>query len=205
MFFHSMKVKIGDTELCISFLFAALLSLLTAFDKSYSIIICFFSILFHELSHAVVLHAFGVRINRIILNPFGVLIDREDETLSKKKKIAVSAAGIIFNFSACVVFVLLYWILKKQILLNSALVNLLLGALNALPVKNLDGGDIAEIILIEKFGEKRGIKKLSALSVCVSLLLAAAGTAVFFAADFNPTLLILSANLLFFSVLKKTA
>ncbi len=200
-----MKVKIGDTELCISFLFAAMLSVLTAFDKSYSTIVCFFSILFHELSHVLMLCVFGVKINRIILNPFGVLIDCEDELLGKKKKIAVSAAGIVFNFSACVIFVLLYRILKKQILLNSAFVNFLLGALNALPVKNLDGGDIVGMILTEKYGEACGRKRLSVLSVSVSLLLSIAGAAVFFTADFNPTLLILSANLLFFSVLKKTA
>ena len=198
-----MRVNFRGTEVYISFLFTLLLSFMIAFDASLTVLMCFISIILHELAHTLMLCIFKVPVRKLELQPFGIYIEHAECMLRQKEQIFVSAAGVMLNLFTALMFSLVYIFCKNQFFLKIAMINFLLFIFNFLPVNNLDGGDLLKICLTLKLGNERGCAIFRRVSFCVSAGMIICGIAVFIWLNHNPSLLIISVNLLFYCFINK--
>lgn len=130
-------------------------------------VLFFFSILLHELSHAVVGRAFGIPVRRITLFIFGGMAHMEREPPSPKAELLMAAAGPITSIAIGVaatagavalmpmplesvqdpVLALSYVGPIATLLFWLGPVNILLGVFNLVPGFPLDGGRVLRAIL----------------------------------------------------------
>ncbi len=144
-----MKFKLFGTEIYISFLFLAMVTVMIAFDKTGLILPTLFSVICHEAGHLFCMWALGSTPKRIKLIPACVQIT---DSIVRRYKIdnAVSLCGPMVNILLFFVFYINYSIWKSEPVLIFAFLNLILGLFNLLPVKGLDGGRILHNIIAQK-------------------------------------------------------
>lgn len=117
-----------------------------------TVLLFFFSILFHEVSHSLVAKKNGIQVGRISLFIFGGMSEIEKEPDKPITELLMSIAGPISSFVLSGIFAII-WFLTKQIpaIHISAgyltLINLILGIFNLLPGYPLDGGRVLRSII----------------------------------------------------------
>lgn len=151
-------------------------------------IITYLSLLCHELIHLFFLCRKKVLLHRIVLEPFGICIETENDPPAST---VVYLSAPIFNL--LVVF-FLYIGYKNNLIplyLDWLFANLFLGVLNLLPCLPLDGGRALFCILKKYTNEKKAQKTVKAFSLVFSLLLCSAGTLLLYQTDNNPSLLMI--------------
>ena len=193
-----MKLKIRNTEIYISFLFSLLLSFLIAFDASLTVLVCFISIILHELAHTLMLCILKAPIRKLEFQPFGIYIEHSEYMLCRRQRLLVASAGVIFNLLFAVILMVIYIAGKNQTFLKISMINFLLFLFNSLPVKNLDGGDMLKVFLELRLGFDKGSRVFKRVSLITSILMMIAGAVVFLKFNHNPSLLIISLTLLFY-------
>ena len=106
-----------------------------------------FSIVFHELSHALVARRRGLRMHGITLFIFGGVAEMADEPRDAKTEFLMAVGGPIASFVLAFVFYQIYLFVGREpptalggVLYYFAFINLLLGAFNLVPGFPLDGG-----------------------------------------------------------------
>jgi len=116
----------------------------------------FASVLLHELSHAIVARARGQEPRGIMLFVFGGVSDISEAT-APMDEFLISIAGPFSSFALAAAF----WVGRGlvqpgtpvgEIVTYLALVNLLLGAFNLLPVSPLDGGRVLRSVVWQATG-----------------------------------------------------
>lgn len=126
-------------------------------------LIAFFVVTLHELTHALVAELYGLDIDRIEIWPFGGMakisgLDAQDPYVETM----VAVSGPLMNFF----WAALAWGLKSVLPLDPAAVllfidaNLAIGALNLLPVTPLDGGRLARAYLARQVGYKEAERRV---------------------------------------------
>ena len=141
-----MKFKIFSTEINVSFLFMAVLTLALIIDKTGFILPVFLATVFHEAGHLAamfVLHCQPKKINLIpgsiqIVRGFGVRAQGE---------FFILLSGPLSNLLFAAISFLFYYFLKVSFFISFSAVNLLIFAFNLLPVRGLDGGSILYLTL----------------------------------------------------------
>ena len=113
-------------------------------NKSFTPLIPFAAAFLHELGHIAVMSLCGQKIKKITVLPFGVDIKKSHSVTSYKADIAVSSAGLAVNLA---VFILCFFLPKSAWAEQLRSANLFLMAVNILPIKNLDGGQVIEKLL----------------------------------------------------------
>jgi Zn-dependent protease len=121
-------------------------------------VLLFATVVVHELSHAFVARALGVRVRDIVLHPLGGMTRLDWTARDPRKEALISTAGPAINL----VLALAVWgILKitdgegpvvEWVLAPLLLVNLALGALNLVPAFPMDGGRILRAMLATRMG-----------------------------------------------------
>jgi len=110
----------------------------------------FFSILFHEFSHAIVARRFDIPITGITLFIFGGVAELEKEPPSAKSEFLMAIAGPIASYVLAVVFYTIAVVLPPAtaampiaaVFSYLALINTVLATFNLLPAFPLDGGRV---------------------------------------------------------------
>ncbi|MHA7827054.1 MAG: site-2 protease family protein [Roseovarius sp.] len=110
----------------------------------------FFSILFHEFSHAIVARRFDIPITGITLFIFGGVAELEKEPPSAKSEFLMAIAGPIASYVLAVVFYTIAVVLPPAtaampvaaVFTYLALINTVLATFNLLPAFPLDGGRV---------------------------------------------------------------
>jgi Zn-dependent protease/CBS domain-containing protein len=106
----------------------------------------FFSIIFHEFSHAIVARRYGLPITGITLFIFGGVAEMDEEPASPKVEFLMAVAGPVASVILAAVFFGIYagaagWSQPVGgILAYLAVINLLLAVFNLIPAFPLDGG-----------------------------------------------------------------
>lgn len=119
------------------------------------------SVLLHELAHLVAMYLLGCRPTEIKLIPSQVVIVR-DVSLKCRNEILISFSGPLLNL---ILFFIFYFFLPEF-----AVINLLFGVFNLLPLKGVDGGEIVEVLISAFFGEKTAVIILKILNISVCTL-----------------------------------
>lgn len=196
-----MKFKIFGTQIHITFLFMAFITILIATDKSGFLLFMMVSVILHEMAHLFVMRKIGSNPKSVKLIPACIQISRGIGSKSGGD-IFVSLAGPLINLLLFAAFYINSLIYPSEKVMTFAAVNLILGAINLLPAKGLDGGCILYSLLKLKLneGKCRLILNISTVAVCFSALII--GIYLYLKSNGNVSLIIFSLYLLMSVLIK---
>lgn len=195
-----MTFTVGGCRVTIGFLFLAVLALLLALDRSGIALVGIACAALHESAHLIAMGLTGERPQEMHFTVFGIdLIKSCQEARSYQKDILVSLAGPIANLAAAA---LCFFVFQQQFILFLA-ANLLLFALNILPIVPLDGGQALISLLCLHMEPEKAVKIVSIISFCVLVPLAAVGFFVLLRSRWNFTLLFVACYLMALLLMKK--
>ncbi len=154
----------------------------------------------HECAHAFAAAKLGYKLNRIILMPFGAVIDVDLKGISFKDEIYVALCGPLCNLVTAVFFVALWWFVPTMYAFTDTVFysSLYIALVNFLPAYPLDGGRILKCALGRAFSKttpEQSLAERKADKICktITLLLATLFLLSFFLffakGRVNPTLL----------------
>jgi Zn-dependent protease/CBS domain-containing protein len=131
------------------------------------ILVLFFLVVCHELSHSLQAKKYGVKVKDITLLPIGGIASMESIPDNPKQELAISLRGPLFNFVlAALAFLPVYYFLGPKVLFSLPVLenleswpgtfaaifwlNLVLGVFNLLPAFPMDGGRIFRAFLAQQ-------------------------------------------------------
>ena len=88
-----MQITVFGCKIYISVLFPALLSLILFFDQSGVMLFGVAAVVLHELGHLIVMLLFHLLPDEIVLQPAGIQIKRNMNTLGSGKRLLIAFAG----------------------------------------------------------------------------------------------------------------
>ncbi len=196
-----MRFKFLGTEIYISFLFAAVITAMIAFDRTGYILPLLFAVIMHEFGHLCAMWIFECAPKRIRLVPAAVEITSKIN-FSGKNEIIIAACGPAVNLILFFTLWFNYLAFNKEMSLICGMINLLIGIFNLLPVTGLDGGTILYNILCRKTEEGRArlIMRIINLSVAAALLIIA--VCLCFKGQFNLSFFIIGLYLIVMGLMK---
>ena len=114
----------------------------------------------HELAHAVSAAKLGYKLNKIVLMPYGAIIDGDLKEISLKDELSVALAGPLCNLMTAAAFAALWWFYPTSYAYTdtACFISLSIALVNLVPAYPLDGGRALKCILISCFlahGKKR--------------------------------------------------
>lgn len=129
----------------------------------------------HELAHALAAAKLGYRLNKVVLMPFGALIDGDLEGLRWKDEIFVALAGPFCNLCTALLFLSLWWLYPSTYPFTDTAfyASLTIFAVNLVPAYPLDGGRVLKNALFSHFCkrvEPQAAKEKSAI-ICKKITL----------------------------------
>ena len=139
---HPLFWLVGAWYACTGELFLFFLSALVAIQ--------------HELAHAYAAAKLGYKLNRIVLMPFGAVIDGDMQGISLKDEIIVALYGPLCNLITAVFFVALWWFTPTMYAFTDVAFysSLAIALVNLLPAYPLDGGRILKCSLAKILSKK---------------------------------------------------
>ncbi len=197
-----MKFKLLGTEIYISFLFAALLTLMLATDRTGLVLPTFFAVLMHEIGHLFAMWVSECAPKRIRLIPASVQIT-SPITKRYRNDIIIAICGPLVNFVLFFTLYFNYIVYKKEITLYYALLNLLIGLFNSLPVCGLDGGTVLKAIISKRKGPDKAAIFLKIITIITAVLIIAAAVILTIKHKFNMSLFIIGIYLIIMTLANK--
>lgn len=162
---HPLFLLVGVLYACTGDLFLFLLSTLVAIQ--------------HECAHAFASARLGYKLNKIVLMPFGAVIDGDLQGIRFKDEIYVALCGPLCNLFTALFFVALWWLAPTMYAFTdtACLSSLAIALVNLLPAYPLDGGRILRCALSRTFlkkypSEDFAVKKAEKICRIVTLFFA---------------------------------
>ena len=152
----------------------------------------------HELAHAIAAEKRGFKLNRIVLMPYGAVIDGDLSECPLQSEIAVALAGPICNFLTAAGFVALWWVCPSSYPYTdtACYISFWTAVVNLLPAYPLDGGRVLSAWLHKRVGEKKAVRIRRSVSLLISFALSAAFVALCFKRGFEIGMLLFCVFLL---------
>ena len=191
-----MQITVFGCKIYISVLFPALLSLILFFDQSGVMLFGVAAVVLHELGHLIVMLLLHLLPDEIVLQPAGIQIKRNMNTLGSGKRLLIAFAGCGANLLVATGSYFVYSQTLHQLWLLFCACNILLGVFNFLPVFGLDGYDILYILLCNMANAKAADLACKIISALVVLFILTLSIWAFCMKAINPSLLITSVYLL---------
>ena len=164
-----MRFRFLGTDIYISFIFIALITLMLATDKTGLALPMFFSVFIHETGHLFAMWLLDCAPKSIRLIPASVQITRSISN-HYKSDIIIALMGPVVNIFLFGVLYFNYTCFKNKITLIYALINLIIGVFNMLPVTGLDGGTVLFSVLARKFDFNRSMLILRVITALLAIL-----------------------------------
>ena len=154
----------------------------------------------HECAHAFAAARLGYKLNKIVLMPFGAVIDGDLRGISLKDEIFVAAWGPLCNLFTAFFFAAVWWFEPTVYAFTDTAYysSLAIALVNLLPAYPLDGGRILKCVLenflskTRKFrltAEKTAERFCRAITLLISIVFFVLFTCLLAEKEFNPTLL----------------
>ena len=193
-----MTLSIGNCRVTVGFLFVAVLAFFFSIDTYGMAGPGIAAAALHECGHLAVLALVGEPPKAIRLHAFGAEIVRRGEPRGYLREAAVDLAGPCANLFLLGGCAIAGFGAKKF-----AAANLLIGALNLLPVDPLDGGQALHALLCLRLREETAAHIVTAVSVLTILPLAVAGFWLLLRSRYNFSLLLAGCYLMLLLLLKR--
>ena len=196
-----MKLKLLGTEIYISFLFMAVISLMLATDRTGLLLPTLFAVLMHEIGHLFAMWVLDCSPKQIKLIPASVQITAP-LTSKYKNDIIIAIIGPIVNLLLFFVLYINFLCFKNSIILNYALINLLITIFNLMPVIGLDGGTILFSVLAKKTEYNKAILTLKIITLIVAAAVIFLAVTLTIRGKINISLYIIGIYLVIASIIK---
>lgn len=169
-----MRFRLFGTEIYVSFLFAALITLMLACDRTGLALPTLFAVFMHECGHLFAMWALDCEPKRVRLIPASVEITRSIHT-RYRNDVVIALMGPAVNIVLFFTLYFNYFAFKNETILYYGLINLLVGLFNLLPVAGLDGGTVLYSIIARKSDPNRAMLtiKIITASIAVSVFILA--------------------------------
>jgi len=141
-----INFNIFGIKISVSVGFFGIVTLMLYIDKTGLMLPTAVTVIVHEIGHLIALILFKSKPESIVLKVGTVGISGRF-LLSAKKEIIMLFVCFLLNIFLFFVLFCFYFIFENFVLLNFALVMLVTGVFNLLPIIGLDGGEILKIIL----------------------------------------------------------
>lgn len=196
-----MRFRLFGTEFYISFLFAAVITAMIAFDRTGFILPLFFAILIHETGHLAAMWALDCAPKRIRLVPAAVEITTKIQS-GGKHEIFIALCGPAVNLLLFAALFVNYLAFGNDGYLTVGLINLLIGLFNLLPVTGLDGGTVLFNILCRKTDPSKAVLIMRIINLSVAAAALITAVTLCFKGQFNLSFFILALYLAVMSIIK---
>ncbi|MDD6479490.1 MAG: site-2 protease family protein [Oscillospiraceae bacterium] len=196
-----MQFKLFGTKIYISFIFAAVITVMLFFDRTTLFLPSAIAIILHELGHLFAMWLCECTPKEIKLIPASVQIIRGFSSKPYGESI-IALFGPIVNLVIFLVFLVNYLYFKDEWVIKFGLINLIIGIFNLLPVKGLDGGTVLYNIVSEKKGLRTAERLLNIITFVSSLTLFVLGIFTIINGKVNITVFIMAIYLLLSVVIK---
>ena len=164
-----MRFKIFNTKIYVSFLFLAFLAVFLIIDKSGFALPMILASLCHEFGHLFSMWIFNAAPKEVNLIPGSIQIVSSFTTI--KNNIFISLSGPITNLIIFFTLFLNNKLFETDDFLIFALINLILGLFNLLPIRGLDGGSVVYNIILFYTNEQKSEIVVNAISVVSAVLI----------------------------------
>lgn len=162
-----MKFKLFGTEIYVSFLFAAVISVMLAFDKTGLALPTLIAVAAHELGHLCVMWMLESTPKSIRLIPASVQITRSF-SYCYNNDILIALSGPAVNLLLFFVFYINYLTFKNYGVYCYATINLIVCLFNLLPVTGLDGGTVLFSLIAQKSDVNRAMLTLRIITLILA-------------------------------------
>ncbi len=196
-----MKFKLFGTEIYISFLFCAVVTIMLLTDKTGYMLPALFAIFMHEMGHLFVMWVLECAPKRIKLIPSSVQITTPFQK-RYRNDILIAAAGPAVNIVLFLTLYFNYLAFGNEITLYFALLNLVIALFNLLIVKGLDGGTILYCILAKCKGADKASIILKIITVSIAAVILITAITLTIRGKFNISFYIMGIYLLIMSLIK---
>ena len=193
-----MIFKLFNIEFQISVPFAVMLAFLLVTDKTGMMSASVSAVALHELGHLIWMKRCRTAPKSVKMTVGGVLMVG-NAYCTAKESIAIALAGPVANFVFTAVFYILGLYFDSFLLAAFGVVQFLVGAVNLLPIRGLDGGTVVRILL-EKYCKRNVGLILKLVSIGGSIGVLVLGVAVAVKNTSNPSLLLLGIYLIILNI-----
>jgi len=196
-----VKFKLFGTEIYLSFLFMAFITAMLATDKTGFMLPTLFAVLMHEFGHLFIMWVLDCTPKRIKLIPASVQIVNSFSR-GYKNDILIALSGPCVNLLLFSVLYYNYLCFKNEFTLYFALLNLLIGVFNLLPVKGLDGGTILFSLLCKFTDINRAVLIVKLITAIFALAVIITAVLLTIGGKLNASLYIIGIYLLIMCLIK---
>lgn len=196
-----MKFRLFGTEIYISFLFAAAVTIMLLTDKTGYMLPALFAVILHELGHLFMMWLLECSPKRIKLIPASVQITAPFQK-RYKNDILIATSGPAVNILLFLTLYFNYLAFGNKVTLYFALLNLVIGIFNLLPVKGLDGGTILFCFLEKYKGPDKAAVVLKIITIVLAGLIFIAAVTLTLRGRINISLYIMGIYLIIMSLIK---
>ena len=196
-----MRFRLFGTEFYISFLFTAVIAVMLATDRTGLALPSLFAVFMHEMGHLFCMWAVDSSPKSVKLIPASVQITRSIGS-SYKRDTAVAICGPIVNFVLFLSLYFNYLAFGNKITLYYALLNLIIGLFNMLPVKGLDGGTILFSVLAKRMDYNKAIIILRLVTLLTAITALIIAVTLTLKGNINISVYIISFYLIVMSIVK---
>lgn len=200
-----MKLKLNRISLKLDYITVAFVCGAIIISGDSRFITALLSTAAHEAGHILVMLKSGDDEIEIEINLFNIAINDKHRNLrSYKSDIEVICAGPLVNLILFLIFFVLYSAFGSEFLYNTAMLNLVLGLFNLLPMESTDGGQLMYIILSRIFSVEKTKKFITLISIVTIIPIAFIGFYVLLNSKYNYTLLFAALYLAMLVLMKKS-
>lgn len=196
-----MKFKLFGTEIYISFLFCAVITIMLLTDKTGFLLPALFAIIMHEIGHLFMMWLLECSPKRVKLIPASIQITTPFQK-RYRNDILIAIAGPAVNIVLFLTLYFNYLAFGNEITLYFALLNLVIAIFNLLPVNGLDGGTILYCVLAKFKGSDKAAVILRIITLILAILIIVTAVTLTFRGNFNLSFYIIGIYLLIMSLVK---
>lgn len=197
-----MIFKLFGVKIRITFLFTAILCFMLFIDRTGLILPLFLAVFAHEAAHIFAMRILKCAPHEIELIPGSIRIINPQKYSIKKENI-ILLSGPACNMILFAVFYIIFLLSGSIFLLNSAAVQLIIGAFNLLPAKGLDGGQLVYNLFAKRLPVATAILVYTVLSALVGSAFLAYGLVSIIRGEVNLSVFILGIYIIILSFTNK--
>ena len=197
-----MKIKLFGTKIYLSFFFCAVFTIMLATDKTGFILPTFFAVIMHEIGHLFAMWVLDCQPKQIDITPASLKIV-SGFSKQYKNDILIAAFGPCVNYVLFFTLYFNYLAFENKLTLYYALLNLIVGLFNSLPVSGLDGGTVLCSILAKKYDISRALLTVKIVSLIIATLIIAIGIVLTVKGNLNISIYIIGIYLLIMGLIAK--
>lgn len=195
-----IKINCFGIVIKFDFIFFAIITLFTILDKSGVGLLGLLACIMHEIGHIIAFILVGNKPKELAFEGGGMKLVKGDNFLSYHKELIILLSGSLVNF---IMFFIFYF--STDTINNIsifAMVHLVLGIFNLLPINTLDGAKILNIILSKKTNPIFAQKAINSISFIVIVLLVVISVKMCFSNNINIILVFTSVYLILMLLFK---